>query len=125
MRREIERFRGQELKNEGDGFLATFDGPARAVECARSIVSAVESVGVRVRAGVHTGEVERVNGEVDGIAVRIGARVADVADGGEVVVSSTVKDLVVGSGLRFRERGRTSLKGVPGEWTLYAVESGG
>jgi class 3 adenylate cyclase len=122
VRRELDRFGGTEVDTAGDGFVATFDGPARAVRCAAAIVDAVRELGLEVRAGVHTGEVEGADGAVRGIAVHIGARVAHEAGPGEVLVSSTVKDLVVGSGLRFRERGRTTLKGVPGEWQLYAVE---
>jgi pimeloyl-ACP methyl ester carboxylesterase len=122
VRRELDRYGGTEVDTAGDGFFATFDGPARAVRCASAIVEAVRELGLEVRAGVHTGEVEGVDGTVRGIAVHIGARVAHEAGPGEVLVSSTVKDLVVGSGLRFRERGRTELKGVPGEWQLYAVD---
>jgi class 3 adenylate cyclase len=109
------------VKNEGDGFLATFDGPARAVQCASAIVRSVEQVGVRVRAGLHTGELERLGDDVAGIAVRIGSQVAELAGGGEVVVSSTVKDLVVGSGLEFTSKGPHELEGVPGEWHLFAL----
>jgi class 3 adenylate cyclase len=124
VRRELDRYGGREVDTAGDGFFATFDGPARAVRCARAIAEAVTTLGLEVRAGVHTGEVELVDGKVGGIAVHIGARIAHEAGPGEVLVSSTVKDLVVGSGLRFRERGRTALKGVPGEWQLYGVEAG-
>jgi class 3 adenylate cyclase len=123
VRRELERYGGREVDTAGDGFFATFDGPARAVRCACAIQEAVTPLGLRLRAGVHTGEVELVDGKVGGIAVHIGARIAHEAGPGEVLVSSTVKDLVVGSRLRFVERGRTSLKGVPGEWQLYAVQS--
>ena len=122
VRRELDRYGGTEVDTAGDGFFATFDGPARAVRCASAIVDAVRELGLEVRAGVHTGEVEGGDGTVRGIAVHIGARVAHEAGPGEVLVSSTVKDLVAGSGLRFRERGRTELKGVPGEWQLYVVE---
>jgi class 3 adenylate cyclase len=122
IRRELDRYGGREIDTAGDGFFATFDGPARAVRCACAIEETVRELGLEVRAGVHTGEVELVDGTVRGIAVHIGARVAHEAGPGEVLVSSTVKDLVVGSGLRFRERGRTRLKGVPGEWQLYQVE---
>jgi class 3 adenylate cyclase len=122
VRRALERFGGREIDTAGDGFFATFDGPARAVRCARAIVDAVRELGLDVRAGLHTGEVELVDGKVGGIAVHIGARVASAAGPGEVLVSSTVKDLVVGSGLRFRSWGTTELKGVPGEWQLYAVD---
>jgi pimeloyl-ACP methyl ester carboxylesterase len=125
VRRELDRFGGKEIDTAGDGFFATFDGPARAVRCASAIEEAVGELGLEVRAGVHTGEVELVDGKVGGIAVHIGARVAHEAGAGEVFVSSTVKDLVVGSGLRFREHGRTTLKGVPGEWQLYVVDGAG
>jgi class 3 adenylate cyclase len=124
VREQLERWRGREAKKLGDGFLATFDGPARAVRCADAILRAVEPVGLQVRAGAHTGECERIGDDVGGIAVHIGARVAALAEGGEVVVSSTVKDLVVGSGLSFVERGARELEGVPGEWRLFALERG-
>ncbi len=124
VRRELDRFGGREIDTAGDGFFATFDGPARAVRCACAIVGAVRELGLEVRAGVHTGEVELLDGRVRGLAVHIGARVAKEAGPGEVLVSSTVKDLVAGSGLRFRERGRTELRGVPGDWQLYLVEAG-
>jgi class 3 adenylate cyclase len=123
VRRELVRFGGREIDTAGDGFLASFDGPARAVRCACAIGETVKELGLDVRAGLHTGECELVDGKVRGIAVHIGARVANEAHAGEVLVSSTVKDLVAGSGLRFTERGVTELKGVPGEWRLYAVES--
>jgi pimeloyl-ACP methyl ester carboxylesterase len=122
IRRELDRYGGTEIDTAGDGFFATFDGPARTVRCACAVTDAVRELGLEVRAGVHTGEVELADGKVRGIAVHIGARVAHEAGPGEVLVSSTVKDLVVGSGLRFRERGGTQLKGVPGEWQLYQVE---
>ena len=121
VRRQLERFRGQEIDTAGDGFFASFDGPARGVQCALAVVDAVADLGISVRAGLHTGECEVVDGKMAGIAVNIGARVAAQADADEVLVSSTVKDLVAGSGIRFAERGRVSLKGVPGEWQLYAV----
>jgi len=121
IRRELVRFRGAELDVAGDGFFARFDGPARAVRCACAITESVRELGIEVRAGLHTGECEVVDGKVGGIAVHIGARVAKEAHPGEVLVSSTVRDLVAGSGLRFRERGTTELKGVPGQWQLYAV----
>jgi class 3 adenylate cyclase len=105
----------------GDGFFATFDGPARAVRCAQRICEAVRGVGLDVRVGVHTGECERAGEKLGGIAVHIGARVMAQAQPGEVLVSSTVRDLVTGSGLTFAERGAHTLKGVPGEWNLYAV----
>jgi pimeloyl-ACP methyl ester carboxylesterase len=122
IRRQLVRFRGHELDTAGDGFFASFDGPARAIRCARAITQAVKELGIDVRAGLHTGECELLNGKVGGIAVHIGARVATEAHPGEVLVSSTVKDLVAGSGLEFRERGVATLKGVPGEWRLYALE---
>jgi class 3 adenylate cyclase len=124
VRGQLGRFRGREVDTAGDGVFATFDGPARAVRCARTIAQAVHELGLEVRAGVHTGEVELVNDGVRGIAVHIGARVAARAQPGEVLVSQTVKDLVAGSGLQFRERGATELKGVPGQWRLYAAEAG-
>ena len=121
VRTELARFRGVEVKTTGDGFLATFDGPARAVGCAHAIVDGVRNLGIEIRAGCHTGEVELLDGDLGGIAVHIGARVAALAGAGEVLVSSTVKDLVVGSGLTFDDRGLHRLKGVPDEWHLYAV----
>jgi class 3 adenylate cyclase len=123
VRRELQRFSGREIKQTGDGFLAAFDGPARAVRCAASIADRVQPLGIQVRAGVHTGECELRNGDMAGMAVHIGARVGASAGPGEVLVSSTVKDLVVGSGLRFEERGVADLKGVPGEWRLYALDA--
>ncbi len=121
VRRELERHRGREVKMMGDGFLATFDGPARAIGCARAIADGVRPLGIEVRAGLHTGECEVMNGDVGGIAVHTGARVSAEAGPGEVLVSSTVKDLVAGSGIEFEDRGTHELKGVPGEWRLYAV----
>lgn len=121
VRRELGRFDGREVDTAGDGFFATFDGPARAIRCAQAIIEAVRPLGLDVRAGLHTGEVEVVDGKVAGIAVNIGARVAARADTGEVLVSSTVKDLVAGSGIEFDDRGAAALKGVPGEWRLFAV----
>lgn len=123
VRRELGRFDGVEVDTAGDGFFATFDGPARAIRCAQAIIAAVKSLGLGVRAGLHTGEVEVADGKVAGIAVNIGARVAARADAGEVLVSSTVKDLVAGSGIEFDERGTTALKGVPGEWRLFAARA--
>jgi class 3 adenylate cyclase/alpha-beta hydrolase superfamily lysophospholipase len=123
VRRELGRFRGREIHTAGDGFLATFDGPARAARCAVAITRAVRPLGLEVRAGVHTGEVEVMDDDIGGIAVHIGARVAAVASPGEVLVSSTVRDLVAGSGLDFEDRGAHSLKGVPGEWRLFRVVS--
>ena len=121
IRRELSRFRGHEVDTAGDGFLATFDGPARAIRCACTIRDALRETGLRIRSGLHTGEVEVMREKFTGIAVHIGARVAAVAEPGEVLVSSTVKDLVSGSGLRFVDRGLRALKGVPGEWRLFAV----
>ena len=120
-RREIASFRGREINTAGDGFFATFDGPARGVRCAMGIQDAARRLGIAVRAGLHTGEVELHRDDVAGMAVHIGARVAALADGNETLVSSTVKDLVSGSGLRFHDRGTRVLKGVPGEWQLYAA----
>lgn len=125
VRRELSRYRGREIKQLGDGFLAAFDGPARAVECAAAITRRVGSLGIEVRAGVHTGECEVRNGDLAGMAVHIGARVGACAGSGEVLVSGTVKDLVVGSELRFEDRGTRELKGVPGEWRLYALAAQG
>jgi class 3 adenylate cyclase len=123
IRRELGRYRGLEVKATGDGFLATFDGPARAIKCARSITEEIRALGIEARAGLHTGEVEIVGSDVAGIAVHIGARVGAEAEAGEVLVSSTVKDLVVGSGLDFEDRGARELKGVPGEWRLFSVQA--
>ncbi|TML76485.1 MAG: adenylate/guanylate cyclase domain-containing protein [Actinobacteria bacterium] len=121
VRRELMRARGQEVDTAGDGFFASFDGPARAVRCAKSIVESVRDLGIDVRSGLHTGECELVDGKVSGIAVHTGARVAAHAGPSEVLVSSTVKDLVAGSGLEFEDRGLHELKGIPGEWRLYAA----
>ena len=121
VRRELERFRGREVDTAGDGFFATFDGPARGIRCGRAIVDAVQRVGLDVRAGLHTGEVELAGEAVRGIAVHTGARVAGEAGPGEVLVSQTVKDLVAGSGIEFQDRGSHELKGIPGDWRLYAV----
>ena len=123
IRRELVRFRGREMDTAGDGFFASFDGPARAIQCANAIVHAVSGTGLQVRAGLHTGECEVIDGRVGGVAVHIGARVADAAGPSEVLVSSTVKDLVAGSGIRFEDRGLTELRGIPGEWRLYAVDA--
>jgi class 3 adenylate cyclase len=120
--RELSRFRGRAVKTLGDGFLATFDGPARAIRCATSIRDAARSqFGLEVRSGLHTGEVEVIGSDVGGIAVHIGARVGAAAGPGDVLVSGTVKDLVVGSGIQFEDRGERELKGVPGTWRLWAV----
>jgi pimeloyl-ACP methyl ester carboxylesterase len=121
IQRELGAFRGVEIHTTGDGFLATFDGPARAIRCARSIVDAVHGIGLQVRAGIHTGEIELMGDQVGGIAVHIGARVAALADPDQVLVSGTVKDLVAGSGIEFEDRGSHTLKGVPGHWRLFAV----
>jgi class 3 adenylate cyclase len=122
VRRDLERFRGVEVDTAGDGFFATFDGPARAIRCARAIVEDVRGVGLDVRSGLHTGECELSGNAVRGIAVHTGARVASLAGPGEVLVSSTVKDLVAGSGIDFADRGLHELKGIPGEWRLYAAK---
>jgi class 3 adenylate cyclase len=122
VRRELARFRGREIDTTGDGFLAAFDGPARAVRCASAIVDAVKSLGLAVRAGLHTGECEVIGDKLSGIAVHIGARVAALAAPDEVLVSSTVRDLVAGSGLSFRSRGTHTLRGVPAAWQLFAVD---
>jgi class 3 adenylate cyclase len=123
VRRLLTRFGGMEVKVIGDGFLATFDGPARAVRCAVAIRDEVREVDLEIRAGLHVGEIEVLPGDVAGIAIHIGARVSALAGAGEVLVSSTVKDLVVGSGLEFEDRGSHELKGVPGEWHLFAVRT--
>jgi class 3 adenylate cyclase len=120
--RELDRHRGRQVKAIGDGVLATFDGPARAIGCARAICEQAKTLGIEVRAGLHSGEVELLDGDVGGIAVHIGARVASIAGPGQVLVSSTVKDLVVGSAWQFTDHGTHSLKGAPGEWRLFAVE---
>jgi class 3 adenylate cyclase len=121
VRTQLERFRGREVKTTGDGFLATFDGPARAIRCAQAIAAEVRTLDIEVRAGLHTGEVQVLEKDLGGIAVHIGARVAAQAGPGEVLVSSTVRDLVAGSGLEFADRGTHTLKGVPGEWRLFAA----
>ena len=125
VRRQLARYRGQEIETTGDGFFATFDGPARAIRCASAIRDAVRELGLEVRAGLHTGECEQLDDRIRGIAVHIGARVAAEAQAGEVLVSRTVKDLVSGSGLEFEDRGPRELKGVPGDWTLYALRTPG
>jgi class 3 adenylate cyclase len=121
VRAELARFRGREIDTAGDGFFATFDGPARAIRSAKAITESVRRLGLEIRAGLHTGEVELARDDIRGIAVHTGARVAAQADPGEVLVSQTVKDLVAGSGIEFADRGAYELKGVPGEWRLYAV----
>jgi pimeloyl-ACP methyl ester carboxylesterase len=122
IRRQLARFQGTVLDTAGDGFFASFDGPARAIRCAHTIAESVRELGLEIRAGLHTGECELMDGKVGGIAVHIGARVARQAAPGEVLVSNTVKEIVAGSGIAFRERGTAELKGVPGEWRLFAVE---
>jgi len=124
VRAELARFCGREVDTAGDGFLALFDGPGRAVRCASDIVASVRPLGIEIRAGVHTGEVEMAEDGVRGIAVHIGARVSALAGAGEVLVSSTVRDLVAGSGLRFQDRGSHELKGVPGPWRVLALADG-
>lgn len=120
-RRELDRFRGREVKTTGDGFLATFDGPARAIRCAKAICDGVRPLGVEVRAGLHTGECEALGADIGGIAVHIAARVGAMAGAGEVLVSRTVRDLVAGSGIEFADRGEHQLKGVPDSWHIFAV----
>ena len=122
VRRELARFRGREVNTAGDGFLIAFDGPGRAIRCAMSISRQVRLLGIEVRAGLHSGECETEGADLGGIAVHIGSRVAGMAKAGEILVSSTVKDLVVGSGISFEDRGLHALKGVPGEWHLFAVQ---
>jgi class 3 adenylate cyclase/pimeloyl-ACP methyl ester carboxylesterase len=122
-RRQLDRFDGRQVKNVGDGVLATFDGPARAVRCAAAIREGVSELGLELRAGLHTGEVELQADDIAGLAVHIGARISALAAAGEILVSSTVKDLVVGSGLEFEDRGSRELRGVPGEWHVFALTS--
>ena len=123
VRQTLRRYRGTEIDTAGDGFFATFDGPARAVRCARAIQAEIAELGISTRAGVHTGECELIDGKPGGLAVVVGARISSAAEEGEVLVSGTVKDLVAGSGIAFDDRGEHQLKGVPGEWRLYAVDS--
>jgi class 3 adenylate cyclase len=123
VRAQLSRFRGREVSTSGDGFLAMFDGPQRAIRCAMAIRDAVQALGIEVRAGLHTGECEVRGDDIGGIAVHIGARVSALAGPNEVLVSSTLRDLVIGSGLEFEERGSHELKGVPGEWHIFAVAS--
>jgi class 3 adenylate cyclase len=123
VRSQLARFRGREVNASGDGFLAMFDGPQRAIRCAMSIRDAVQALGIEVRAGLHTGECEVRGDDIGGIGVHIGARVSALAGANEVLVSSTLRDLVIGSGLVFEDRGTHQLKGVPGEWRLFAVAS--
>jgi pimeloyl-ACP methyl ester carboxylesterase len=122
VRHELARWRGREVSTQGDGFLALFDGPARAVRCARAVIDSVRALGIELRCGLHSGECETMGDNVGGIAVHIGARVAALAEAGEVLVSSTVKDLVAGSGLRFNLVGSRKLRGVPGEWRIFRAE---
>ena len=121
VRERLERFRGKEIRIAGDGFLATFDGPARAIRCACAIRDAVRGLGIEIRAGLHTGEIELTGTGIEGIAVHLGARISALAHAGEVLVSNTVKDLVAGSGIEFADRGTHVLKGVPGEWHVHLV----
>ena len=123
VRAQLVRFRGREVNTSGDGFLATFDGPQRAIRCAMAIRDAVRALGIEIRAGLHTGECEIRGDDIGGIAVHIGARVSALAGPNDVLVSSTLRDLVIGSGLEFEDRGAHQLKGVPGEWHLFAVAS--
>ena len=122
VRTQLGVFRGREVKTTGDGFLAIFDAPGRAVQCARAIRDGVRRFGLEVRAGLHTGECEMSGGDVAGIAVHAAARIQGHAGPGEILVSAMVHDLVTGSGLRFAERGRRSLKGIEGDWPLFAVD---
>ena len=121
VRRELARFHGRELDTAGDGFFAAFDGPARAVQAAAALREPLRAIGLEVRAGIHTGECEVSDGKIVGIAVSIGARISSLAGPGDVLVSSTVKDLVAGSGLRFEDRGEHQLKGIPEVWHLFAL----
>jgi class 3 adenylate cyclase len=121
VRRQVERSRGRLIKSIGDGTLMTFDGPARAIACARSVVSGAQQLGIDLRAGIHTGEIELLGDDIGGIAVHIAARVQGLAGANEILVSRTVTDLVAGSGIEFVERGEYELKGVPGAWQLFAV----
>jgi pimeloyl-ACP methyl ester carboxylesterase len=123
IRKQLGRFRGEEVSTTGDGFLAAFDGPGRAIQCAQIITDTARTLGLEIRAGVHTGECELRGDNLAGIAVHIGARVASLAGAGEVLVTSTVRDLVQGSGIEFDDRGRHELKGVPGEWQVLAVQA--
>ncbi len=122
LRKELTAFRGREVNTAGDGLLATFDGPNRAIRCACSVRERLRPLGLQVRSGLHTGECELIGDDVGGIAVHIAARVAASAEPDQVLVSSTVRDLVAGSGLRFDDRGMHALKGVPDEWRLFLVQ---
>jgi class 3 adenylate cyclase len=119
VRTQLRRFRGEEMDTAGDGFFAAFDGPARAIGCAQAVVADANELGLELRVGIHTGECQRDEGKLTGLAVHIGARVAATANAGEVLVSSTVRDLVAGSGIEFAERGEHPLKGIPGAWRLF------
>ena len=121
VRRELGRFRGEERDTAGDGFFATFDGPVRAIRAGHAIIAGLEGLGLEARIGVHVGECERHEGKLSGLAVNIGARIAGTAGPGEVMVSSTVRDLVAGSGLTFDDKGPRQLKGIPGTWRLYTA----
>jgi class 3 adenylate cyclase len=123
VRGSLGRYRGTEIDTAGDGFFATFDGPARAVRCAEHIIDAVHPLGIEVRAGVHTGECQTIDGKIGGLGVVIGARVGSKAYGGDILVSQTVKDLTAGSGLNFQDAGEHELKGIPDRWRLYRVVS--
>jgi class 3 adenylate cyclase len=123
MRGELARYRGNEVHTTGDGILATFDGPARAVRCACAMSRAVRALGIEIRAGLHTGEYELIGQEIAGVAIHIAARITASAGASEVWVSSTVKDLIAGSGIEFEDRGTRTLKGVSGEWRLYRVNN--
>jgi class 3 adenylate cyclase len=121
VRRLLDRHNGREIKTMGDGFLATFDGPARAIRAAHAIVEGIKPLGVEMRTGIHTGECELIGDDVGGLAVHIGARIVSAANPGEVLVSSIVRDLTAGAGIAFSDRGTQTLKGVPGEWQLFAA----
>jgi class 3 adenylate cyclase len=121
VRRLLARYGGREVDTAGDGFFATFDGPVRGLRCAKAMVDSVRHLGIEVRAGLHTGECEVIDGKVGGLAVNIGARICGLAGASEVLASQTIKDLVAGSGVMFSDRGAHQLKGVPGEWRLYAL----
>ncbi len=123
VRRELERFRGREIKNTGDGFVASFDGPVRAIRCAQAIVAGARQLGVEIRAGLHTGECEIRGDDIGGVAVHLASRVCELSGAGEVLVSRTVTDLLAGSDLVFDDRGEFALKGIPGLWRLFAVRS--
>jgi class 3 adenylate cyclase len=123
VRRTLARYRGVEIDTAGDGFFATFDAPARVIRCARAIQAEITELGIAARAGVHTGECEIIDGKPGGLAVVVGSRISAAAEPGELLVSATVKDLVAGSNVVFQDRGKQTLKGVPGRWQLYAVAS--